>query len=109
MGDRYKSVLIEAGGSGGDTYLRTLLDYIHLNPVRARIVPSESYGGLLDYPWSSLAAADAVAPKAREPWMAVTEGLVLVQCEDRAADRRYFVERLEERMRAEAAETCSLL
>ncbi|MBL9159530.1 MAG: transposase [Verrucomicrobiales bacterium] len=108
FGDRYKSVLIESGGSGGDLYLRTLLDYIHLNPVRARIVPSESYGGLLDYPWSSLAKAFAVAPKAREPWMAVTDGLALFQCGDRAADRRHFVERLEERMKAEAAETCGL-
>ena len=108
FGDRYKSVLIEPGGSGGDLYLRTLLDYLHLNPVRARMVPSESYGGLLDYPWSSLATAYAVAPKSREPWMAVTEGLALFQCEDRAADRRHFVERLEERMKAEAAETCGL-
>lgn len=31
FGDRYKSVLVESGGSDGDLYLRTLLDYIHLN------------------------------------------------------------------------------
>lgn len=108
FGDRYKSVLVESGGSGGDLYLRTLLDYIHLNPVRAGLVPSESSPSLLDYPWSSLARAYAVAPKAREPWMAVAEGLALFQCEDRAADRRHFVERLEERMKAEAAERCGL-
>ena len=107
FGDRYKSVLVESGG-GGDLYLRTLLDYIHLNPVRAGLVPSEAFGGLLDYPWSSLAQAYAVAPKAREPWMAAAEGLALFQCEDRAEDRRHFVERLEERMRAEAAERCGL-
>jgi hypothetical protein len=40
--------------------------------------------------------------------MAAAEGLALFQCEDRAADRRHFVERLEERMKAEAAETCGL-
>jgi len=108
FGDRYKSVLVESGGSGGDLYLRSLVDYIHLNPVRAGFVPSESSPGLLDYPWSSLSRAYAVAPKAREPWMAAVEGLALFQCEDRAADRRHFVERLEERMKAEAAEKCGL-
>ena len=108
FGDRYKSVLIESDENGGDSYLRTLLDYIHLNPVRARLVPSESFGGLLDYPWSSLARAYAVPPKAREPWMAVTEGLAIFQCEDHAADRRHFMDRLEERMKAETAEECGL-
>lgn len=108
FGDRYKSVLVESGGSGGDLYLRTLLDYIHLNPVRAGLVPSESSPGLLEYPWSSLARAYAVGPKARDPWMAVAEGLALFQCDDRTADRRHFVERLEERMKAEAAERCGL-
>jgi len=88
--------------------LRTLLDYIHLNPVRAGLVPSERFGGLLDYPWSSLARAYAAGPKARDPWMAVAEGLALFQCEDRDTDRRHFVERLEERMKAEAAERCGL-
>jgi REP element-mobilizing transposase RayT len=35
FGDRYKAVLVE----GADTYhYRTLADYIHLNPVRARLV-----------------------------------------------------------------------
>jgi hypothetical protein len=108
FGDRYKSVLIESGGSGGDLYLRTLIDYIHLNPVRAGLVPSESSPGLLDYPWSSLTHAYTVGPKARESWMAVEEGLALFQCEDRTADRRRFVERLKERMKAEATERCGL-
>jgi len=108
FGDRYKSVLVESGRSGGDLYLRTLLDYIHLNPVRAGLVPSERFGGLLDYPWSSLARAYAMGPKARDPWMAAVEGLALFQCEDRTAERRHFVERLEERMIAEATPSCGL-
>jgi putative transposase len=108
FGDRYKSVLVESGGNGGDLYLRTLLDYIHLNPVRAGLVPSTTYEGLLDYPWSSLTKGYAVSPKAREPWMAVDEGLALFQCSDRAADRRHFLERLEERMHAEARQKCGL-
>jgi REP element-mobilizing transposase RayT len=112
FGDRYKSVLIESAGTRDgtidDSYLQTLLDYIHLNPVRAGFVPSESFNGLLDYPWSSLVQAYAVAPEARVPWRAVADGLSIFRCEDRAADRRRFVERLESRMKSEAAERCGL-
>ena len=32
---RYKSLLIDAAAPG---YLRTVCDYVHLNPVRARLV-----------------------------------------------------------------------
>ena len=31
FGDRYKSVLVESGEGGGDFYMPTLFDYIHLN------------------------------------------------------------------------------
>ena len=50
FGDRYKSVLVEPAGGDGDLYLRTLLDYIHLNPVRARLAPMEAFPDLLAYP-----------------------------------------------------------
>ncbi|MFC1760801.1 transposase [Planctomycetota bacterium] len=43
---RYKSLVVDR-----DEYMGTLLDYIHLNPVRAGIVSGE---GLRDYRWSSL-------------------------------------------------------
>jgi hypothetical protein len=33
FGDRYKSVLVEGEGY----YYQTLMDYIHLNPARARL------------------------------------------------------------------------
>lgn len=108
FGDRYKSVLVESGGSDGDLYLRTLLDYIHLNPVRARLVPTEAFPDLLAYPWSSLANGYGLAPKAREPWLAVEDGLALFRFADRAADRRRFVERLEARMNEEARDKCGL-
>jgi hypothetical protein len=111
FGDHYKSVLIESGrreATSGDSYLQTLLDHIDLHPVRAGLVPTESFPGLMDYPWSSLVQAYAIAPEARAPWMAVTDGLALFRCEDRAADRRQFVERLESRMKAEAAAACGL-
>lgn len=106
FGDRYKSVLVEPGG--GDLYLRTLLDYIHLNPVRARLVPTEAFPDLLAYPWSSLAKGYALAPRAREPWLAVEDGLALFGYADRAADRRGFLERLEARRNEEARDSCGL-
>jgi putative transposase len=51
FGDRYKAVLVEGGGY----YYETLLNYIHLNPVRAGLVRPEEGTGILEYPWSSLA------------------------------------------------------
>ena len=46
---RFKSVLIEGG-----EYLRAVVNYIHMNPVRAKIVPRAS-----QYAWSALGAASA--------------------------------------------------
>ncbi len=45
---RYKSLMV--GGNGG--YLRTVCDYVHLNPVRARLLSAEQ--PLTSFPWSSL-------------------------------------------------------
>jgi len=39
FGDRYKSILIDDDRSGGgSSYLATLLDYVHLNPARAKLI-----------------------------------------------------------------------
>ncbi len=35
---RYKSLVVDGSGNG---YLKTVCDYVHLNPVRARLVPGE--------------------------------------------------------------------
>ena len=58
-GGRYKAVLVEApeaGSAGGGDYLTTLMDYIHLNPVRAGLIDIDE--GVLpevdSYRWSSL-------------------------------------------------------
>ena len=74
FGDRSKYVLIASGRrdeTGGDPYQQTLLDSIHLNPVRAGLVPTESFWGLMDYSWSSPAQAYAVAVVSHcrsKPW-----------------------------------------
>src|SRR5664279_436719 len=45
---RYKSLIVDGSGSG---YLRTVCDYVHLNPVRAKLLPPEKK--LRDFVWSS--------------------------------------------------------
>jgi REP element-mobilizing transposase RayT len=45
---RYKALVVEGSGNG---YLRTVCDYVHLNPVRAGLVKAQER--LLEYPWSS--------------------------------------------------------
>jgi REP element-mobilizing transposase RayT len=88
---RYKALPV--GGRGG--YLRTVVDYVHLNPVRAKLMPSET--GLRDFPWSSFPMYLAT-PKQRPSWLKVET--VLGECaipEDSPAGRRAFEQRLEAR------------
>jgi len=99
FGDRYKAVLVEGAGY----YYQTLLDYIHLNPVRAGLVRASSGKSVLDYPWSSLAGGYALAPGKRAPWLAAADGLAESGCADTAAGRRKFVERLDRRAVEEGA------
>ena len=45
---RYKALLVDGSGDG---YLRTVCDYVHLNPVRAKLLRPEQK--LWEYVWSS--------------------------------------------------------
>jgi REP element-mobilizing transposase RayT len=45
---RYKSLIVDGSGTG---YLRTVCDYVHLNPVRAKLLRPEQK--LRDFAWSS--------------------------------------------------------
>jgi len=94
FGGRYKAILVQSGGGG---YLETLMDYVHLNPVRAGMVNPQEGRGLVDFPWSSLARGYAVEAGQRPAWLAVVEGLELFGFKDTATERRQFVERLERR------------
>jgi putative transposase len=110
FGDRYKAVLVEESHSFGGRvratpdYLATLIDYVHLNPARARIVRPGEKQSLLDYPWSSIALGYGLAPKKRKKWMDVATGLSLTQCRDTVAGRREYVERLDQRALLEQTE-----
>ena len=88
---RYKALIVE--GSGG--YLKTVCDYVHLNPVRAGLLAKEER--LLSYPWSSLVWYMA-AREHRPGWMRVDRLLGEHGIgRDTAAGRRQFENRMEAR------------
>jgi putative transposase len=109
FGGRYKAVLIDQGEPQGKLlygYVGTVLDYLHLNPVRAGIVGGRSGKSLLDYRWSSLTGAYLCSPRKRPEWARVEMAFSLFGFKDRAAGRRQFLERLELRARKEPARRC---
>ncbi|MDI1310912.1 transposase [Prosthecobacter sp.] len=105
FGDRYKAVVVE----GVDRYhYQTLMDYIHLNPVRARLVQPRQGQSVVDYPWSSMAGGYALPPKRRAKWLAAEAGLKAFDLADTVAGRRRMVERLDERAVKEAMKKCGV-
>jgi hypothetical protein len=87
-------------------YLGTVLDYLHLNPVRAGIVGGRSSKSLLDYRWSSLTGAYLCSPRKRPKWADVETAFPLFGLKDSAAGRRRFLERLELTVEEESARRC---
>ena len=65
LSGRYKAQLIEGGSQG---YLRAACDYVHLNPIRAKLLEPEDR--LVAYPWSSFPLYLA-AQKHRPVWLRV--------------------------------------
>jgi putative transposase len=105
FGDRYKAVVVE----GADRYhYQTLMDYIHLNPVRARIIRPKAGQSVLDYPWSSLAGGYALPPKKRAKWLDVVNGLKAFNLPDTTTGRRRMVERLDRRAVSEEIKNCGV-
>jgi len=77
---RYKAVLVEE-----NDYLSTLIHYVHLNPVRAKLVKVAD--GIENYPWCSL--IDYIRPVSkRRAWLAIDSGLAHLDYPDTAAGRR---------------------
>jgi REP element-mobilizing transposase RayT len=97
---RYKALAVDPGESG---YFAALLNYVHLNPVRARIVAGAGGNGLLEYAWSSLPAY--VLKRKRPSWLTVERGLASVGLSDTARDRKLYLNDLESRAREEEAES----
>jgi REP element-mobilizing transposase RayT len=94
---RYKAVIVEGSGNG---YLRTACDYVHLNPVRAKLLRPPAR--LREYPWSSLVWYLA-APEHRPAWIRVDRLLGEHGIKkDTAAGRAQFEQRMEQRRREES-------
>ncbi len=93
---RYKSLIVDGSGKG---YLRTVCDYVHLNPVRAKLLSPEA--SLRSYRWSSYRWYLG-APGKRPAWLRVDRLLGEMGIpKDSAAGRREFERRMEKRGRQE--------
>jgi len=89
---RYKALFVDGSGSG---YLKTVCDYVHLNPARAKLLGPEQ--PLRAYAWSSYRQY-LQAPRARPNWLRVDQLLGEWRIpRDSAAGRRQFEEGMEGR------------
>jgi len=89
---RYKALVVDGGGDG---YLKTVCDYVHLNPARAGIIPPDQ--PLAAFRWSSHPLYLA-KPKQRPDWLRVDRLLGEWRVpEDSAAGRRVFAAGMERR------------
>ena len=87
---RYKSLLVDGSDSG---YLRKVCEYVHLNPVRAKLLKSEKR--LSAYAWSSYGEY-LKSPARRLPCLRVDRLLGEMRIpQDTAAGRREFERQME--------------
>ena len=87
---RYKALIVDGSGSG---YLRTVCDYVHLNPVRARLLNREQK--LAAYRWGSYRWY-LERPGKRPKWVRVDRLLGEMGIpKDSAAGRKEFARRME--------------
>lgn len=96
---RYKSLIVDGSGSG---YLKTVCDYVHLNPARAGLVPLDA--ALASYQWSSL--AHYLQPLGRRPvWLRVDRLLGEWRIpQDSEAGRKEFAKGMELRRASDGDE-----
>jgi REP element-mobilizing transposase RayT len=95
---RYKSLPVDNSGNG---YFKTVCDYVHLNPVRARLLqpgePLQAFG------WSSYGEYLS-RPGLRPPWLRVERLLGEMGIgADSVAGRREFARRMEASRRVEVS------
>src|SRR5688572_30655374 len=97
---RYKSLVVDGGGNG---YLRTVCDYVHLNPARAKSVAADQ--PLRTFAWSSF--PQYLQGKDHRPvWLRVDRvfGEMGIH-RDTVGSRREFEKRLEARRNDGQSET----
>ena len=89
---RYKALVVDGSGNG---YLKTVCDYVHLNPARAKLLTPDQ--PLRAFVWSSFPEY-LKTPAQRPPWLRVDRLLGEMGIpQDTAAGRRQFELRMEER------------
>jgi REP element-mobilizing transposase RayT len=93
---RYKSLFVDGSGTG---YLKTVCDYVHLNPARAKLLSARQR--LSAYRWCSY--REYLQPRAnRRPWLRVDRLLGEHGIpRDSAAGREQFEQRMELRRASE--------
>jgi len=94
---RYKALVVDGSGTG---YLRTVCDYVHLNPARAKLLGPEE--PLAAFAWSSYPQYLA-APSRRPAWLAVDRLLGEHGIPRDSAAGRWELARRMEQQRLEAA------
>ena len=91
---RYKALIVDGSGNG---YLKTVCDYVHLNPARAKLLKRDQ--ALSDFVWSSYPQYLG-APSRRPVWLRVDRLLGEWGIpKDSVAGRRVFGQRMEWRRR----------
>lgn len=93
---RYKAIPVEVEA---DEYFATVSDYIHLNPVRARLLQGGQRLG--DYAWSSFPVL-CETPRNRPDWLEASRVLGVHNEADTPAGRRRYRAALEKRAAHEA-------
>ena len=94
---RYKALIVDGGSNG---YLKTVCDYVHLNPARAKLLRPEQR--LREYRWSSWPEY-LRSPARRWRWLRVDRVLGEYRIpHDSAAGRRRLEQALEAGRKAEA-------
>ena len=92
---RYKSLIVDGSGSG---YLRTVCDYVHLNPARAKPLPPEKK--LREFAWSSW--PEYLKPSEQRPcWLRVDRLLGELRIPRDSVAGREELERYWEQRRAQ--------
>ena len=89
---RYKALVVDGSGTG---YLRTVCDYVHLNPARAKLLRDAQ--GLSEYRWSSYVEY-LRKPAQRPDWLRVGRlfGEMRI-AKDSPAGRVQFARQMEQR------------
>jgi REP element-mobilizing transposase RayT len=101
---RYKALPVDGSGTG---YLKSVCDYVHLNPARAKLLPTKSK--LAQFLWSSYPEY-LKSPGARRPWLKVDRLLGEHRiARDSTAGRQHFERRMELRRAADDGEESAAL